>query len=132
MSRKLKSILLIDDNPDDNFYHERVIRKCAKAEQIITMTDAADALEFLRKESEKKTQPELIFLDINMPGMNGLEFLAEYVKFSTHSKVVMLTTSENPDDRRKAHNTNVISDFRIKPLSKEMLEQIISAHFPDN
>jgi CheY-like chemotaxis protein len=125
MTKKLSFIMLIDDNPDDNFYHERVIKKSGMAEKVLAMTDAADALRYLQSRTAAEPGPELIFLDINMPGMNGIEFLQEYRKFPERAVVVMLTTSENPDDKARAAATNVIADFRTKPLSKEILEDVI-------
>ena len=126
--KKLDFILLIDDNADDNFYHERVIRKNNGAEKILAITDAAEALRFLQARTEQEPGPQLIFLDINMPGMNGIEFLYEYRKLPKRAVIVMLTTSENPDDKQKASDTGVISDFKTKPLSKEILEDIISRY----
>jgi CheY-like chemotaxis protein len=126
---KLGFILLVDDNADDNFYHERIIRKNNGAEKVLSFTDPAEALRFLRSRTAQDPGPQLIFLDINMPGMNGIEFLNEYRKQENRAVVVMLTTSENPDDMRKASATGVISDFKTKPLSKEMLADIVSRHF---
>jgi len=126
--------MLIDDNPDDNFFHERVIRKNGAADNVLAMTSAIDALEFLKsKKNTDGTHPDLIFLDINMPGMNGWEFLKEYDKLDKLLKslaiVVMLTTSENPDDKMKSMSSRGISNFKSKPLTKEMLEEIINEHF---
>lgn len=130
--KKLKCIMLIDDNPDDNFYHERVIKKSNAAETVISETSAIEALEYLRsKNDNNRPQPDLIFLDINMPGMNGWEFLDEYQKLDKelqgHVIVIMLTTSENPDDRIRA--IKVVPDFRTKPVTTEMLEEIIGKYF---
>lgn len=124
--------MLIDDNEDDNFYHQRVIKKANAAEAIISKTSGAAALEYLKLKQDNAWQhPDLIFLDINMPGMNGWEFLKEYEKLDktiqSQVVVVMLTTSENPDDRIKA--LNVIPDFKTKPLTIEMLEEIIGEYF---
>lgn len=121
--------MLIDDNSDDNFYHERVIRKNNLADKIMAITDAVDALEFLKSRTASEPGPQLIFLDINMPGMNGIEFLHEYARQSNRAVIVMLTTSENPDDKARATETGIISDFRIKPLSKEILEDVIARYF---
>jgi len=133
MMRKLKCIMLIDDNSDDNFIHERVIRKCNAAEVVVVKQTGKNALEYLRsKGSGDELHPNLIFLDINMPGMNGWEFLEEYerldVNFKSSVVVVMLTTSDNPDDRAKAVALNVATDFKTKPLTREMLEEIMGKY----
>lgn len=129
MTTKLKCIMLIDDNDDDNFYHERIIRKSNAAETVITERSADAALNRLKNQPD--TIPDLIFLDINMPGMNGWEFLQEYSKLDKHLQsrlvIVLLTTSENPDDKRKAENINI--DFKTKPLTKEMLTDIANTYF---
>jgi len=134
MNRKLRCILLIDDNPDDNFFHERVIKKNNAAEIVVAKQTGVDALAYLKSEKDDEDlHPELIFLDINMPGMNGWEFLEEYNKLDEKSKsraiVVMLTTSDNPDDKQKSAMMNIASDFRTKPLTGEMLEEIVNKYF---
>ena len=126
--------MLIDDNNDDNFYHERIIRKNNSADTVVTKQSGKEALEYLRKRNlQESAHPDLIFLDINMPGMNGWEFLAEYnnlaKEFQSKIVIVMLTTSENPDDRAKAKAFNLLSDFKTKPLTKEMLNEIVDKYF---
>jgi CheY-like chemotaxis protein len=126
--------MLIDDNIDDNFIHERIINKSNTVQKIIAKTSAKDALEYLSLETtDDNYYPELIFLDINMPGMKGWQFVTEFNKQKNHLKqpviIVMLTTSENPDDLKKAVAMDGISDFRTKPLTKQMLEEIFDKHF---
>jgi response regulator of citrate/malate metabolism len=126
--------MLIDDDPDDNFIHERVIRKSNAAEMVIAMKTASSALEYLKsKEDINNTHPDLIFLDINMPGMNGWEFLQEYnkldIQFRSQVIIIMLTTSDNPTDKMKATLANGICAFKTKPLTKEMLEEIRTKYF---
>jgi len=135
MKNRVNCIMLIDDDPDDNFYHKRVIKKCDAADTVITKQTGMDALEYLKsKNNSNHIHPDLIFLDINMPGMNGWEFLEEYNKmdeqFQSRAIVVMLSTSDNPDDKMKAKLYNGISDFKSKPLTKEMLEEILNNLHP--
>lgn len=129
MNRQLNCIMLIDDNKLDNFFHERVIRKTNAAKNIISMSSAQEALDYIR-DKNTDTQPDLIFLDINMPGMDGWEFIDQYKKHNLHLQtsiiVVMLTTSENPDDKTRALNDGVLKDFKSKPLTKEMLEELLN------
>lgn len=124
---KLKKILLIDDNSIDNFFHERVIKKFDKNITVTSILSAEKALEYLM-DLESSELPDLIFLDINMPGMNGWEFLQEYNKFEEGRKssviVIMLSTSENHDDKDKALSMGVAADYQSKPLTLEMLTKI--------
>lgn len=126
--------MLVDDNPDDNFFHEREIKKNNLATIVITKNTAMSALEYLKSKKDKiNLQPDLIFLDINMPGMNGWEFLREYNKLAKElqSKVViiMLTTSENSDDILRAKSENFVSGFITKPVTNELMINIIKQHF---
>lgn len=124
----LKCVMLIDDNKIDNFFHERVLRKNNVAEQIIAMESGSDALAYLS--DIQNARPDLIFLDINMPGMTGWEFLDHYELLANHLKacmiVVMLSTSENPDDTARARAHNLLSEFKSKPLTSEMVQDILS------
>lgn len=132
MGKKVNCIMLIDDNPDDNFFHERVIRKNDFAHLVVTRQTGKEALEYLTDEERNKDQyPDIIFLDVNMPGMNGWEFLEEYKKLDQRLQssmiVVMLTTSENPDDLAKSKKLGIAHGFRTKPLTKEVLDKILDA-----
>jgi CheY-like chemotaxis protein len=131
MNKKLKCIMLIDDNDDDNFFHQRSIRKADAAETVVVMTKATEALEYLKSKS-KADLPELIFLDINMPGLNGWEFIDEFKKISpnfNNSTLLMLSTSQNPDDLTKARTEPLIKGFKTKPLTVNMLEDILKEFF---
>jgi len=134
MRKKLNCVLLIDDNDSDNFYHSIVIEESGCAKQVVISKNGQEALDFLTtKENSKYPEPELIFLDINMPIMNGWGFLEQYEKlpeeFNRGAIIVMLSTSLNPDDRKKAKEMHSISAYRNKPISLKMIDNILSEFF---
>lgn len=135
MTDIINCIMLVDDNPDDNFFHERVIKKNNYANNVIAVESGIEALEFLKNKKLNTDHPDLIFLDINMPKMNGWEFLEEYKKLDKELQskmvVVMLTTSDNPDDIALAKTKDVLSDFKTKPLTKEMMDDIVKQYFEE-
>ena len=101
--------------------------------RIDVVLNGLDALNYLKK--EKQTPPELIFLDINMPRMNGWEFLEEYKHLPIHQKarvtILILTTSANPDDIKKANEIKEVTGIETKPLSEEIVNRLLSEHFQD-
>jgi CheY-like chemotaxis protein len=130
MMKKLNCVMLIDDNEDDNFYHKMIIREVDLAKNVEVAETGFEALDLLKKGTHI---PELIFLDINMPAMNGWEFLEEYKKLKAEQKaqivIIMLTTSLNPADKKRAEKIPEIDGFETKPLSAEMLERIFKKFF---
>jgi CheY-like chemotaxis protein len=133
MHKQLNCVLLIDDNDDDNFYHELVLRETDITKQIHVSETALKALKFLETTS---TVPELIFLDINMPRLNGWEFLDRYRELDTERKaavvIIMLTTSINPADEKRAGTIPEVNGFESKPLTHEMVNNIMEKFFPND
>jgi response regulator RpfG family c-di-GMP phosphodiesterase len=125
--------MLIDDSPDDNFFHSREIKKADIATKIITENSGEEALAYLK--SNQEPHSDLIFLDINMPGMNGWEFLEEYNKLDKdlqgHAIVIMLTTSDNSSDVAKSKTFGSVSEYITKPLTKEILKGITDKYFKE-
>ena len=133
MKKKLNSILLVDDDPDDNYYHHLIIDKMNMVNKIDVAVNGIDALAYL--ENEMNMPPDIIFLDLNMPKMNGWEFLERYKNLSMAQKakvvIVILTTSANPDHIKRAKEIQEVTGFATKPLSKELLTEILEQHFQD-
>ena len=130
--KKLNSILLVEDDEAINYISQMVIKKLDCANHVQVAWNGADALEYIKQCGEHACQPpELILLDINMPGLNGWEFLEEYCKLNDNKKVVvvMLTTSLNPDDKKRADSNPVIAGFKNKPLTPAVMEEILSQYF---
>lgn len=133
MSHKFNCIMLVDDDGDDNFFHERIIRKSGIANSVVALKSGQEALEYLRGAREHQGPlPDLLLLDLNMPGMDGWEFLAEYDKLDKDSSakmvIVILSTSQNPDDERRARTLPAVSGFKTKPLTKGILDEIAERH----
>lgn len=137
MEKKLNSVLLIDDNPATNLIHKKVISKLDCANNIYVCTGGEQALDLLTEKenglNDSYVQPQLVFLDINMPGMSGWDFIEEYEQLPEFQQggivIMMLTTSINPDDQAKAGDFKCISGFLNKPLSSDMLSNVLQEHF---
>jgi len=136
MKKKLRNILLIDDSSADNFINNKVINKAIEVEVITTTLGAREALNYLSKPINGQfPQPEIIFLDINMPGMSGWDFLDEYMLLDEAKKtgiiLSILTTSEADNDGAKAVEYKAVDHYLSKPLTEEKLMTIFEQHFSD-
>jgi CheY-like chemotaxis protein len=134
MPHRLNSVLLVDDDKDCSFLHKIIIGQSELAQNIFEALNGHEAINFIN-EAVAKNQPlpEIIFLDINMPGMNGWEFLEEYGKLEEAIKekivVIMLSASINPDDERRALNDKNVRAFYKKNLNEEYLKEIEAEYF---
>ena len=134
MKKELKCIMLIDDDKSDNFFHEREIKKADLSTSVIIKDSAIDALDYLKAMNEKNDlQPDLIFLDINMPKMNGWEFLIEFSQLDrliqVNTMIMILTTSNNETDRFRAKAWSFVSGYLTKPLTREIMTDIHKTYF---
>ncbi|MEI7898164.1 MAG: response regulator [bacterium] len=140
--KKLNCILLVDDDSSDNFLNRRAIEKAGITDHIEISLNGREALEFLTAKNDRWNsrhsypQPELIFLDINMPVMNGWEFLKEHQKLEDFQKgkvvLMMLSASINPADRITAELKLGSDCFQSKPLTVGVINKIMMKYFPDH
>lgn len=129
---KVKSIdlvLLVDDNDTDNFISKRIIEITKFADRVEVKSSGKGALDYLREhQNDSVNIPSIIFLDINMPIVDGFVFLYEFEKFNElvkgKSKVIILSSSDNKRDIDKIVNNNHVIKFITKPLTEMALDEI--------
>jgi len=130
---RYRNVLLIDDNDLDNFINQKMLEAGHFSEKIYVNTSAKSAMEFLDNmvvmgESMKAMHPNVIFIDINMPMLDGFQFAEHFIKNMMKklppTKLVILTSSVYEEDRQKAREISKEIAFLNKPLSKELLDTI--------
>ncbi len=134
MKKNLKHIMLIDDDEDDNYFHERAIKMNNPDNIVIVENSGTKALTYLKSAGkEKSPHPDLIFLDVNMPRMNGWEFLSEYnlldEDLQSEVVIIMLSTSQSPEDKAQANSWKFVYDYISKPLTSDMMQNIVDKYF---
>lgn len=128
--KKFKEVLLVDDDPVTNFINEKVLRKLHLTDEIRIATNGQEALGIIKGNCDEDLDcPELILLDINMPVMNGFEFLEQYrclpVKNREKVHIIILSSSSNPTDLKMAALNNI--PILSKPLTGEVLGKILES-----
>ena len=124
---------MIDDEEANNFYHQLVIEAVVEDAEIVALTSGVDALEYLKNNPhnlpDNGSIQSAIFLDINMPGMSGWEFLDEYKKLENQFKVdhliALVTSSQNPEDKKRAKQYDIVNEYIVKPLTEQNLRNIL-------
>ncbi len=129
-----KKVLLIDDDDIVNSINSVIIKHARFANEVESVNNVPTAIEFLNRAKNNNEIPEVIFLDLNMPDLDGWDFMEEYQKLGINGevKVVMLTSSISTKDEERASSTEQIAAFISKPLSPELLENIYQSHLLEN
>jgi CheY-like chemotaxis protein len=137
MITQLNCILLIDDDEPTNFLNRLTLEQAGCSRHIRVARSGQEALDYLRNCREDVVEafprPDLIFLDINMPAMDGWEFLEHYRSLPVDRKadivLIMLTTSLNPDDEIRTREIPEVTGFENKPLSQPRVDRLLKKYF---
>jgi len=127
---RFKNVLLVEDDPITILVCDRIIKMNSFAANVKSCENGKVALDYLKEATSEVDgeTPEIIFLDINMPVMNGWDFLEEFEKIkntlSTVPRIFILSSTVDPEDYNKAKSYSLVEDFISKPLSKESLDNI--------
>ena len=127
ISNKISSILLVDDNASLNMVNIRYIERLEVAQQVAEVRNGQDAIDFLLKQNKYANGnptffPDVIILDLNMPIMDGFEFLEKYndiVSDFQQSRIIVLSSTSRQDEKEKALGFEAVEDYWVKPITKE-------------
>ena len=133
---QINSVLVVDDNEADRFYMERMFQMETESCQFFEAFDGQDALDFISDFEGKKDQykenfpPSVIFLDINMPRLDGFEFLDAFTKLKDGDArynaivIMMYTSSDNEKDMKRAEEFACVKGYIVKPITAEDIEKL--------
>lgn len=126
-------IALVDDDTTYRFITKKILSKQEKVESINTFINGLEALNYLKENANKDTAlPDILFLDLFMPIMDGWQFLTEFANLESNYlnkiTIYICTSSISPHDVERAKSINIVSDYIIKPISKTKLIDILNQH----
>ena len=125
-SHGVQRVVLIDDSENDNFFHEIALRKAGFGGEVRISETGESALDFLLQ--DQVSVPTVVFLDINMPGMNGFEVaraLSDRLQPQAELQLNMLTSSAWSVDKATAASIGVVRSYLVKPLTAEMAADLV-------
>lgn len=133
---KLKNILIIDDDPMTNYLHKRLLEKFEVSHEVEIAHGGEEALQRIKNNIESRNEdriPQLIFVDLDMPLMDGFQFLEAYQNLNFKNKdsvvVSVLTSSFSASDIKRVKEYPIVKDYIVKPLTQEKMIEIMEQHF---
>ena len=129
---RIKSACIVDDDEIYVFGLKIMMKSVNFCDEIVVCENGEVALNFLKPLTEKpENMPDVILLDINMPVMDGWQFLDEFTKVKPgkdgKTTIYMMSSSVNPADLEKAKTYELISDYLVKPVNKTILKEIVAS-----
>ena len=130
MSYKLSTVGIIDDDEVYQLVMKRTIEQSGMIEHVLQFYDGEEALSYFRaKQDSMDGLPELILLDINMPFMDGWQFLDEFVKIpfkgDYRRTIYIVTSSSTTEDLNKAKQYSIVSGYHVKPITKDTFDKLM-------
>lgn len=125
--KNINSIFVVEDDPISSYVTKLALDQHPSFKKSTEFKNGKEVVDFLKENSSNRLLPELILLDINMPVLDGWGFLDSFseMKINKMISVVMLTSSINPEDIKKAQSHELVRGFLSKPLNKEKLDEIL-------
>lgn len=131
MSKLVKTVLLVDDDNMTNFLHQRVISKAEICSDVKVAKNGQEGIEKLFELNHSLVSKDVVvvFLDLNMPILDGWGFLKEYesqkAKLKFNTKIFVLSSSINPDDKARAEENKYVAQYVYKPLTSSSLQSLL-------
>jgi two-component system, chemotaxis family, chemotaxis protein CheY len=132
---KIKHVCIVDDDDLFQFVMRQHLERLEMVEHIHKFSDGEQALNYIKANiQDADSLPELILLDVNMPYMDGWQFMREFVKLTLPAdkkiRIYILSSSTHESDLQKAKEFPVLAGYLVKPVNKQMIQQILQESLP--
>ncbi len=132
--KKMKTACIIDDDPIFIYGTKRLMTEVDFCENVLVFENGQDAIDGLNEiTASGEKLPSVIFLDLNMPIMNGWEFLEDFVKITNHNRekvtIFIISSSVDPRDLERVKNYKVVNNYILKPISSNDLRSVLENAF---